>query len=237
MFTKIKVLKNAALRVVSVFFPDETIEKSKIKWNKLARENARYYVVSKKGKNIEEEDFRDIGKESYRKLILEDKIITKELGQFSDKIVLDIGCGIGRLEEFFARDFKEVHGIDISEEMVSKAKNRLASFNNVYLKATDGVTYPFENETFDFIFSYIVFQHMPSREVIEKNFMEVFRVLKPGAVAKIQIRGGNAPLKWKWFYGPSWSKDEALKMVKNIGFKTIKTEGEKTKLFWLWLTR
>ena len=38
-------------------------------------------------------------------------------------------------------------------------------------------------------FSFIVFQHMPNKKVVGKNFEEIKRVLKNNGIAKIQVRG------------------------------------------------
>ena len=41
----------------------------------------------------------------------------------------------------------------------------------------------------DFAFSYIVFQHIPSREIVENYMREVNRLLRPGALFKFQVQG------------------------------------------------
>jgi len=224
-------------RFLEKLLPEETICGSKKKWNKLARENSRYVIASRKGKGITEDEFKILGAENYNDLILNDPILLEKLKPYSDRNVLEIGCDIGRLSEFFANDFKNITGIDISEEMVGQGKKRLAHIKNLNFIATDGVNYPFPLDHFDLVFSYLVFQHMPSKEVIKRNFKEIFRVLRSDGIAKIQIRGGHQPYKWQWFYGPSFNLEEATKMVTEIGFKIIKTEGEKEKRFWLWLKK
>ena len=44
---------------------------------------------------------------------------------------------------------------------------------------------------FDFAFSTIVFQHIPSRDVIENYVREVQRLLRPGALFKFQVQGDS----------------------------------------------
>jgi len=217
--------------------PEENIVDSKKKWNKLAKENSRFVIASKKGTSITEEEFRVLGTENFNNLVLKDPILLEKLKPYSQKEVLEIGCGIGRMSEFFASNFKNAFGIDISEEMIEQAKKRLAHIKNLNLFATDGMSYPFPDDRFDLVFSYLVFQHMPNKGVVKRNFKEVFRVLKSNGIAKIQIRGGHQPYKWEWFCGPSFDLEEAIKMVTEIGFKIIKTEGEKEKRFWLWLKK
>ena len=237
MGAAIQTLVKTFLRFASDVLPEEDVASSKKRWNKLAEKNPRYYIVSKKGEGIEESDFKEIGDRNYRELVVSDTLLHERLGSFSDKRVLTIGCGIGRLEEFFAPHFKEVVGIDIAEKMVEQAKERLAHVRNAHFVATDGVSYPFENGSFDFVFSYLVFQHMPNKEVVEKNLREVARVLTPGGVAKIQLRGGHQPYRWQWFYGPSFTKDEAIALAKKAGLTVLKTEGEGDKRFWLWFSK
>ena len=223
--------------MIEKFFPEENISVSKDKWNKLAQKNPKFYIVSRVGKEINEEQFKKIGQENYKDLVLEDNLLKERLISFKDRVVLDIGCGIGRLTELFSADFKEVYGVDISEEMIVQAKERLAILKNVHFYSTDGLNFPFENNFFDFIFSFVVFHHMPNKEVVEQNFREVYRTLKNDGIAKIQIRGGRQPYRWQWYHGKAFNKKEALEMLSEIGFKVLKMEGENTKLFWLWLAK
>lgn len=231
--------KRVFLSFIEKIIPNRSISSSKKLWNKLADENHRYYIVSKKGRGIDSEEFRKTGLENYNDIIKSDAFLLDELGFYNGKKVLEIGCGIGRMTEFFANDFEDAYGIDISEKMIEEGKKYLAHLNSnkIHLIATDGVNYPFENNFFDLVFSYIVFQHMPSKEVVKKNLEEVFRVLNPNGIAKIQLRGGSQPHKWKWYYGPSFSLSEATEIMNEIGFKILKTEGEETKRFWLWLEK
>ena len=47
----------------------------------------------------------------------------------------------------------------------------------------------FPAEHFDFVYSYAVFQHIPSAEVVFSYLRETVRVLKPGGFARLQING------------------------------------------------
>ena len=222
---------------ISALLPDESIKSSKQKWNSLALDNHKYYIVSKKGQNITDEQFYETGEENYRNLILEDPILKDKLGSFSDKRVLDIGCGAGRLTEFFAKDFKRADGVDISEKMVEEAKKRLSHISNVHFVAGDGMHYPFKDDEFDLVFSYIVFQHMPSVEVVKENFREIKRVLKKDGIAKIQIRGGEKVKKGTWFYGPNFTASEAKELLEDIGLSVVKMGDDSIKRFFLWLQK
>lgn len=102
--------------------------------------------------------------------------------------------------------------------------------------ATNGVSFPLENESIDAAFSYITFQHMPTKEVIRKNIEEIGRVLKPGGIAKLQLRG--IPVrKEAWFYGPSLTPPELESLIIETKLTLVQSEGEGSKYFWVWLKK
>lgn len=237
MFPRFAILLKRIREVIrGIAMPEETIIQSKIKWDALARKNARYYVLTDQGEEISEEVFRAAGKRDYEKLIKNDPFIQQHLNPFSDHSVLEIGVGIGRITEFLAGEFKTVSGVDISTEMISRAKERLFEKQNVTLVATDGEHYPFPNHSMDFVFSTIVFQHMPSVEVIRQNFFEIERVLKSNGIAKIQLRGVPTE-KSNWFYGPAFTLNDLPELFKGINLSIFKTEGAGTKYFWVWIEK
>ncbi len=227
-----KFLRNA----INYFLPTESPDESKRKWNALATKNAPYYVMTDFGEGITEEQFRASGMKDYSELIKADVLLQSHLSPFSEKNVLEIGCGLGRITEFISKDFQSVSAIDISEEMIAKAKKRLASTTNISFQATDGVRFPFPENSFDFVFSFIVFQHMPDVATVRKNISEISRVLKSDGIAKIQLRGLPTS-KLNWFYGPSFTKKNAEKLVKSFDLKVIETLGENQRYFWLWLKK
>lgn len=225
-------IKKILRKAIYFFSRKETGQESKEKWDNLAKENARYFILSDK-ESENEEDFKKTGEKDYNEFILNDQII-KEKFVGREKRVLEIGCGIGRMTEFFAEDFKKVYGVDISKEMIKKGKEKLAGINNIELLETDGVNLPFADNSMDLIFSYIVFQHMPNYEIVEKNFREIKRVLKEDGLFKVQLRGIPAK-RGTWYYGVDYNIDSAQKLIRKIGFKLIHYDGINTKYFWLWL--
>lgn len=213
----------------------ETITQSKKKWNALAQKNANYYVLSNLGEGITEQEFTSAGKEDYETLVRDDEVF-KRLQPFDAKRILEIGTGTGRITEFLSNAFHEVCGVDISDEMIARARERLREKSNVRLQATDGLHMPFEDAFFDAVFSFIVFQHMPDKKTVRKNIEEISRVLKKGGLAKIQLRG-TPTIKGTWYYGPSFNKEDAYKLVDGLPLKILKTDGEGMKYFWIWLER
>src|SRR5438067_2288386 len=104
-----------------------------------------------------------------------------------DLTVLEIGCGVGRMTRMLGRIFGNVTALDVSREMLDRTRVNLADLDNVKLMLGDGATLPgVPDESHDFAFSFIVFQHIPSTEVIASYCRDVTRVLRPGSLFKFQ---------------------------------------------------
>jgi SAM-dependent methyltransferase len=105
---------------------------------------------------------------------------------------LDIGCGPGRFSRALARRFDSVVAVDVSDQMIAKAKelNSERGRGNITFRVNDGVTLPVGDRTMDFVWSYEVFQHSPSQEIIQANILEVGRVLRPSGLAMIHLKTG-----------------------------------------------
>lgn len=229
-------LKFYLRKLINLLLLDETITASKKKWNRLATDNAKYYVLTDLGEHISEEEFQQAGQKDFRELIAKDPIINSGLGNLKSKTALEIGCGIGRITEFIAQNFAKVFAIDISDEMIGEGQKRLKNYSNINFIIGNGLTFPIPDNSIDFVFSYIVFQHMPNKQVIKSNFQEIRRVLKDTGLVKIQVRGLPTS-KRNWYYGPSFSKDEITHLLTSCGLKLIKTKGENERYFWLWIKK
>jgi ubiquinone/menaquinone biosynthesis C-methylase UbiE len=93
---------------------------------------------------------------------------------------LDFGCGVGRLTQALAQRFASCVGIDISQQMIHQAQ----SFNrhpNCRYVANSDARLPFEHESFSFIYSNIVLQHVPQL-FSEQYLREFIRVLTEDGV-------------------------------------------------------
>ena len=133
--------------------------------------------------------------------------------------------------------YGRVHGVDISPTMVEIAKQRLKEQSNVEFQTTDGSTLLYPDETFDLVFSYLVFPHIDSVSSIEQYMREIHRTLKKGAVAKIQLRTGQGVRRWIWSYGVSFTNEEAIALAENQGFAVIDHQVEDIKYLWLTLKK
>jgi ubiquinone/menaquinone biosynthesis C-methylase UbiE len=115
-----------------------------------------------------------------------------------DTRVLDIGCGIGRLEQALAPHVADILGADLSPAMVAEARRRCAHFANVRFAVASGRGFPdLADESFDLVlavdtFPYIV-QAGPG--LVRAHFAETARLLRPGGallVLNFSYRGDPA---------------------------------------------
>ncbi len=152
-------------------------------WNARASEDANYYVAFGRRDQDNEEFFATAAD------VLRD--LEAQLPRLRARdAALEIGCGPGRLLRPMARHFAEIHGVDVSDEMVRLARDRLRDTPNAHAHRGSGAGLEmFGADRFDFVYSYAVFQHIPSREVVFQYLREAFRVLKPGGVLRCQLNG------------------------------------------------
>lgn len=103
-----------------------------------------------------------------------------------DANVLEVGCGIGRILYHVAPHCSELHGVDISAEMIRQARTHLRHLKNVHLDVGSGSDLPYPSDTFDLLYSCRVFQHIP-KNIVLNYLKEAHRVLKPGKKFALQI--------------------------------------------------
>ena len=101
-----------------------------------------------------------------------------------EKTALEIGYGGGRILAAASRYFNNVIGIDVHEssEFVA-AELRRRGILNFELMRTDGSSIPVDSETVDFVYSFIVLQHVEKYDIFKNYLQETYRVLKPGGIA------------------------------------------------------
>jgi SAM-dependent methyltransferase len=98
------------------------------------------------------------------------------------KLVLDVGCGMGRFAEVATRWGARVVGVDLSAAAEVAARN-LADREFVALQA-DVFSLPFAAESFDFIYSIGVLHHTPNCEQAVKALPQY---LKPGGTLAVWL--------------------------------------------------
>lgn len=153
-------------------------------WDQKARENAFWFIETALDFNHPDADaFWRSGEE-----VLDDSLRRFDLKLRGDERVLEIGCGIGRISRALARRTGEVVGIDVSEEMIGRGTEALRDMSNVSLHLTAGLDLSeFANDSFDFGYSFVTFQHIPDAAITCNYIAELGRVLRPGGLALFQV--------------------------------------------------
>lgn len=215
---------------------DRQLAKMESDWDKRARENARFYVASGQENWTEEEFFRS-GQMAVEEEILTDMINICQGKNPRDMKVLEIGCGAGRVTRALAGLFGEVHAVDVSGEMVGLARRALRDRPNAHIYKNNGMDLSVVPElSFDFAFSSIVFQHIPSLEIIENYVREVHRLLRPGALFKFQVQGCpdvKTTPEDTWL-GVAITDRMAVEIAERCGFEPRYRHGAGDQYFWLW---
>jgi 2-polyprenyl-3-methyl-5-hydroxy-6-metoxy-1,4-benzoquinol methylase len=110
----------------------DLLQKMKRDWNNRARENFQYYIVNSRT-DWSDEDFMASGDETFAHYVLTDMENVCQGKRPGDMKVLDLGCGAGRVTRSLGKLFGEVHGVDISSEMLKLAGKALADLPNIRL--------------------------------------------------------------------------------------------------------
>jgi SAM-dependent methyltransferase len=104
------------------------------------------------------------------------------LDPHSGEKILNFGFGTGQNLVRIKRKAPgaELYGIEIDPKVKAIAERKLAEAGeNAELQLYDGVTFPFEDGSFDKVFSSLVFHHLDA-ETKRNSLWELHRVLKPG---------------------------------------------------------
>jgi len=201
-------------------------------WNARAREDAGYYVAFGR-RDQDEAGFFATATEVINGLEAELRRVPLE--QRGAWKALEIGCGPGRLMRPMSRHFVEIHGVDVSDEMIALAREKLRDIPNAHPHVTDGASLErFTEDSFDFVYSYAVFQHIPSRDVVFQYLREIRRVLKPGGLARLQFNGlprgvGETYNTWT---GARFSAGELLEFAAGQDFQVLALEDASTQYMW-----
>lgn len=201
-------------------------------WNERAREDAHYYVAFGRREQDEDEFYATAAE-----VVASVEWEMKHLGPAANpraRRALEIGCGPGRLLKPLARNFGEIHGVDVSDEMIRLARERLRGIRHAHVHATDGATLgQFADESFDVVYSYAVFQHIPSRDVVMEYCREAHRVMKPGALLRAQFNGLPQTFpKYDTWSGVRIGAEELKAFTREYDFQVLALEGIDTQYMW-----
>jgi SAM-dependent methyltransferase len=204
------------------------LERMRADWNERAGEDANYYVAFGR-REQEEAEFFATGADVVRGLEMD---LPRLAGRDA---ALEIGCGPGRLMRPLGRHFREIHGVDVSDGMIELARERLRGTPNAFPHHTSGADLRrFPDGKFDFVYSYAVFQHIPSGDVVFQYLREARRVLKDGGILRCQINGLPPTAKhYDTWAGVRIAPDEITRFALEQDFQLLALEMPHTQYMWV----
>lgn len=103
--------------------------------------------------------------------------------------IMEYGCGMGRILNHASTIFNNVYGVDISKTQLKFLKQYAINSDRMNTLLLDEYgKIPVEDNFFDRIYSYAVFQHIKNNNDLVKAISEISRVLKPEGLIKLQFR-------------------------------------------------
>lgn len=153
-------------------------------WDARARENAAFFVDNKLPYRESAMDvFWRRGQEE-----LDEMLDAVGAQVHPDDVVLDIGCGLGRLTRVLASRAAHVYGLDVSAEMLERAKEHNGALENVTWLQGDGTNLAgIADGAVTGCVSLVVFQHIPDTAITKGYITDIGRVLAPGGWAAFHI--------------------------------------------------
>jgi 2-polyprenyl-3-methyl-5-hydroxy-6-metoxy-1,4-benzoquinol methylase len=155
-------------------------------WNELGKRDARWAVLTtaEKAQNRwSGEEFYETGRQDVAAVMSH----IEALGLSSKRQrALDFGCGVGRLTKWLPLYCAEVVGIDIAESMIERARREAPDLRCQYLVNTSTDLAILRDQSFDFILTKLVLQHMPPR-YIRRYLRGLLSHLGPGGVFVFQL--------------------------------------------------
>ena len=94
---------------------------------------------------------------------------------FHNKSVLEVGHGPGgNLMEVYKHRPSRLEGVDISEQMVKLAKNKIPK--EIKVQTINGTELPFDDQEFEIVFTATVLQHNTDESMLKQLISELSRV-------------------------------------------------------------
>lgn len=155
------------------------------------------------------------------------KYVLNELQQLDFQKILDVGCGTGEILKNIKErySFVQLYGLDISEEMLKQANDKLKGTATLILGDAENIT--LETNSFDLLLCTDSFHHYPNPQ---QAISEFYRVLKHGKLLLIADYWKPFPIRqiMNLFIPYSnegdvkiYSKKEIIEFLKQGGFQEI----------------
>ena len=157
-------------------------------WQELAELDPLWAIASTPGKRFggwERDEFFATGERDTAPILAR----AEELGYPGRwTSALDFGCGVGRTSRALAARFEHVVGVDIAPAMIARGRELNTDVPNLELVVNEGGGLSLlGNRRFDLVFTRVVLQHQPSREVARAYIEQFVRLIEPDGLVAFQL--------------------------------------------------
>jgi SAM-dependent methyltransferase len=158
-------------------------------WEFKARENPLFAVQSTD--EMAESGASNFSPESLESLFAKGrklfrKNIASLLTGFDDPLLVEYGCGVGRILKAATEAGYRCVGIDISPTMLAHCRELAPQVQSLHVVDEQGRT-TVQSDCAQVVFSYAVLQHIPTLSVYLAALDEMCRILAPGGVLALQV--------------------------------------------------
>jgi len=155
---------------------------------------------------------KDAGFPESRPVATRNRVWPTVLSKIKGERILDVGCGFGRLTLDVAKrnPDSEVFGIDLFDSLTEQARMNaeVLGIKNVEFKTASAYALPFEDGSFETVFSFFMLHHL---DEIPKGLLEIRRVLqKNGGFVAVEPIGHH--------HGPNHSGADWEQIFEEAGF-------------------
>ncbi len=166
------------------------------------------------------------------------QFLLQNVGINSSDVVLEIGCGFGRVGKYLAPHCRRWIGADVSPNMLAFAAERLRDFQNVeFIELSGNNLSSVADNSIDLVYCTVVFMHLESWDRYS-YVEEAFRVLRPGG--KLYVDNANLCSDAGWAIFETYRKvplaqrpdhitvcsvpEELKEYLKRAGFERIESQ-------------
>jgi len=157
------------------------------------------------------------------------KMFDQYLPEVKEKIVLDVGSGLGMSMDYFVKRGSRVKGIDITPQSVRAARE-----SGLDVIESDARNIPFENSRFDIVYSIGVIEHFKETQIALEEQVRVCKsggiviavvpnLITPYSIGMIlfELLSGRARHGMLTTYGKPFSRTSFRNMFKKVGCRDI----------------
>ena len=175
------------------------------------------------------------------------RFLLDNVGIGPDDVVLEIGCGVGRVAKHMARHCRRWIGSDVSPNMLRFAAENVGALENVEFVELSGYDLrPIASESIDVVYCTVVFPHLSQWD--RYSYVEdAFRVLRSGGKLYVDNVNLCSESGWKIFQehrripplervpemGECSTPEELIEYLRRAGFESIQSKpGDELIAIW-----